>query len=386
MMMTGQNNSDIRVMHVVETLDVGGAETVVANLVNQVTPGFHADICCLQHAGPIANRISPNVNIVVLGKAMKGNDYLLPFRLARVLRAQGVHIVHSHDWGTLLETAVAAVMAGIVVIHMVHGPSIHYPNTDRWAPIKKYIRRLAERLVYRKVYRVIAVSEMVRRELIEDIGLPEDKIVLIRNGITIPAKHSNTAMTRASLGITPDEIVLIAVGRLAEIKNYRLLLDAYANARKSVPSLTLVLVGDGPERAVLEEKAQILGIKENVHFLGSRSDVGELLSASDIFALSSRYEGISLALLEAMAASLPAVVTRVGGNTEVITDGHNGYTVESDNVNEFAQAIVHLANDQSERRRMGEAARKRVEMVFDLKKSVQGYEELYVSSLIKKSG
>lgn len=371
-------------MHVVETLDVGGAETVVANIVNQTSPGFHADVCCLMHAGPIAERISPRVNIIVMGKSVKGNDYLLPFRLAKILRTRRIDIVHSHDWGTLLETALAAIIAGVVVIHMVHGPSIHYPTTDRWAPLKKYIRRLVERLMYIKVHRVIAVSEMVRRELVDDIGLPAGKIAMIRNGIKLSTKHQNVAEIRTSLGISPDDMLLITVGRLAEIKNYALLLDAFASAQRSVATLTLLFVGDGPERENLEEKALMLRVKDKVHFLGSRSDVSELLSASDIFALSSRYEGISLALLEAMAANLPAVVTRVGGNTEVVTDGLNGYVVESGNVNELATAIVELASDKIKRKSMGNAARIRVENDFDLTKTVQKYEKLYLSSLIKK--
>jgi len=269
-------------------------------------------------------------------------------------------------------------------VHMAHGPSIHYPATDRWAPLKKNIRRKVERFASLKLDCAIAVSEAVRRELIDDVGIPARKVVLIHNGIDLtPVPLGDLTARRETLRLSSEEIVLVAVGRLAEIKNYNMLLEAFARAVKELPVLRLVMVGDGPERAKLEATAMHLGLSDRVHFLGARDDVREWLALSHVFVLPSLYEGISIALLEAMAAGLPAVATQVGGNPEVVTDQQNGILVESGDVEGFARALVVLARDEALRERMGRAARKRIEMKFDLNRSVRQYEEIYLRSAMR---
>lgn len=373
---------EIRVLHVIETLDVGGAETVVANIANNMSPPFRADICCLMRSGPIAARIRPSVEILELGKAMTGNDYRISFRLARLLRSRKVDIVQSHDWGTLLETITAATLAGTIAIHMAHGPTIQYSSTDRWGRLKRTIRRKMERLASLKLHRAIAVSEIVWRELVEDIGIPVGKVVLIRNGIDLtPAPLGDLAAKRMRLGLSADDILLLAVGRLAEIKNYPLLLEALAGAVQQAPALKLAMVGDGPERTKLESLVARFGLSGRVHFLGERKDVRDWLALGHVFVLPSVYEGISIALLEAMAASLPVVVTRVGGNPEVVVDGENGFLVESGDAAGLACALVALARDRALRERMGLAARARVETEFDLKNVVRRYENICLNIL-----
>lgn len=382
-MMTASREREIRILHVIETLDVGGAETVVANIANNTSPPFRADICCLMRTGPIAARIRPTVEIMALGK-VEGNDYRIPFRLANILRSRKIDIVQSHDWGALLETVTAAALGGTAAIHMAHGPTIHYPFTDRWGPLKKIIRRKMERLASVKLHRAIAVSEIVRRELLEEIGIPIEKVVLIRNGIDLtPVPLGDLAAKRIQLGLSADDVLLVTVGRLAEIKNYPLLLEALAVAVEQAPTLKLAMVGDGPERAKLESLTSRLDLSDRVHFLGERKDVRDWLALGHVFVLPSVYEGISIALLEAMAASLPVVVTRVGGNPEVVLDGENGFLVESGDAAGLARALVALARDMALRERMGLAARARVEAEFDLTKAVRRYEAIYLETIGK---
>jgi len=385
--MTASRDNPVRILHVIETLDVGGAEAVVANMVNHASPGFHADICCLMRSGPIAARVRPGVEIIEMGKAMEGNDYRLPFRLAGILRSRNTDIVQSHDWGTLLETVAAATLAGTTAIHMAHGPLKQYSPADVRASLKRRIRRKAERLASLKLSRVIAVSEIVRRGLMEDVDIPAAKISLIHNGIDLSAAPpGDPEARRKELGLTPDDVVLVSVGRLAAIKNYSLLLDALARAAREVPALKLVMVGEGPERLGLEAAATRLGLSGRVHFLGARDDVRDWLALGHIFALPSLYEGVSLALLEAMAAGLPAVVTRVGGNPEVVRDGECGFLIESGDTEGFARALIALAREGGLRAKMGRAARARIEAEFDLKKAVKQYEEIYLQSIRRAGG
>jgi glycosyltransferase involved in cell wall biosynthesis len=384
--MTAPRENEICILHVIETLDVGGAEAVVANMVNHASPGFRTDICCLMRSGPIAARIRPGVEIIEMGKAMEGNDYRLPFRLARVLRSRNIDIVQSHDWGTLLEAVAAATLAGTKAIHMAHGPLNQYSPADSRASLKRRIRQKAERLASLKLSRVIAVSDIVRRGLVEDVGIPAGMISLIHNGIDLSvAPPGDLEAKRKELGLLPDDVVLVSVGRLAEIKNYSLLLEALARAAREVPALKLVMVGDGPERSRLEAAATRLELSGRVHFLGARGDVRDWLALGHIFVLPSLYEGVSLALLEAMAAGLPAVVTRVGGNPEVVMDGECGFLIESGDTEGFARALVTLAREGDLRVRMGRAARARIEAEFDLKKAVKQYEEIYLRS-VRRAG
>lgn len=379
---SGWDSGGIRILHVVETLDVGGAEAVVANIVNNMSAAFRADICCLMHSGPIAGRVGPAVDIIEMGKATAGNDYTLPLRLAKLLRSRRIDIVQSHDWGTFLETAVAATLAGTRMIHMAHGPTAHYPTTDRLRILKGVVRRRLERLAGQKLSRAIAVSEVVKRELVEQAGIPSRKVTLVRNGIDLTARPPvDIAGKRAEAGLTVGDFVLLTVGRLAEIKNYPLLLEALAIAVKQVPSIKLLMVGDGVERARLEATAARLGLNGHVRFLGERNDVRDWLVLGDAFVLSSHYEGISLALLEAMAAGLPAVVTRVGGNPEAVTHGENGLLVAPGDVNGLAQALIAMASDAETRRAMGRAARFRVERDFNLKIVVERFEKMYLECL-----
>lgn len=375
---------EIRILHVIETLDVGGAEIVVANIVNNMLPPFYPAICCLIRKGPVAARIRSGIEIIELGKAMEGNDYCIPFRLAEILRSLKIDIVHSHDWGTLLETAAAATLAGTVAVHMVHGSGVYYSRTDPWGFFKSKIRRVLERVASIKLHRAIAVSEIVRQELVENIGISSAKVVLIHNGINLVTPPlQQLTVKRVQLGLSSDDIVLITVGRLAAIKNYPLLLEALAHAVKRAPALKLVMVGDGSERAKLEVLVSRLGMSDQVRFLGERKDVCDCLALSDIFALPSFYEGISIALLEAMAAGLPAVVTRVGGNPEVIIDGENGFLVESGDVMGFASALTALARSATLRKRMGLASRSQVEAKFDLRKTIRKYEDIYLEKFAK---
>jgi sugar transferase (PEP-CTERM/EpsH1 system associated) len=373
---------EIRVLHVIETLDVGGAEAVVANIVNHSSPGIRSTICCLVRSGPIAARVRPGIDILELGKSEHGNDYGIPLRLARLLRDRRIDVVHSHDWGTLLESVAAATLAGASAIHMAHGPSIHYRAGDRWAGLKMATRRRMERLASLKLHRLVAVSQAVRAELMEEIGIPASKIELIHNGIDLVAgAREDPAVRRRQLGCGAGDVLVVSVGRLAAIKNYGFLLEAFGRAVSLVNSLRLALVGDGPERPALEAMATALGLGDRVRFLGARDDVHQWLAAANVFVLPSLYEGISISLLEAMAARLPSVVTRVGGNPEVVTDGEDGLLVESGDVAAMAGALSALAQDPARCQWLGRAARARVEAEFDVATAVRRYEAIYRSSI-----
>jgi glycosyltransferase involved in cell wall biosynthesis len=240
------------------------------------------------------------------------------------------------------------------------------------APSRK--RRAANSLVARVPHAAFAVSSDLRAHLIEE-GFAPDRIGVIYNGIDVgPAPQSTErAAARARLGVDDAEVVAATIARLDPVKDLGTLIEAVALASRRKP-LTLVVIGDGAERAQLEARAASAGAK--VRFLGHRDDARAWLPGCDLYVNSSISEGVSLTLLEAMAAGLPIVATRVGGTPEVVTN-ECARLVPARSPEPLAEAMADLATDSASRQRLGAAARARVVERFTLDRMVAEYRDVY---------
>jgi glycosyltransferase involved in cell wall biosynthesis len=233
------------------------------------------------------------------------------------------------------------------------------------------MRAMVEKELAHGLDALITVSEQVKNGL-EKRGFPSEKIVVVRNGIsTERADAAAVADKRRELGIGENEFVVVSAGRLAPVKNYGLLIEAVAKLK----NVKLLLAGDGEERIMLEQKIQTLGA--NAVLLGARGDLKEIFGFAKVFAVSSLSGGISVALLEAMAAGLPVVATSVGGNGEVVKDGETGLLVPSGDAGALAAAIEQLATDAALRLRMAEASSRRVSEHFNIDRTVASIEKIY---------
>ncbi len=382
-MATAEVLGQVNVLHVIETLDVGGAEGVVVDLANHFSDRFRSTICCLKRSGPMASRLRPGVEVIELGKE-EGNDWGIPGRLARILRERRIHVLQSHNWAVFCESVAAGMLVRTPVrVHLQHGESAP-PPAGLCGRLKRGLRFRVEEVLSRAgLHALVAVSEEVKSSLLRERRIPAGWVRVIRNGISLePARTDQRTQKRREWGLSPDAFVVMAVGRLAAIKNHALLVRAFARALPAAGRpAALVIAGDGAERPSLERLIEERGLRDHVRLLGVRRDVRDLLLAADVFAVSSLSEGISVALLEAMAAGLPAVATRVGGNAEVVADGETGLLVETGQEDPLARALLTLLGDETVRRRMGEAGRRRVERFFDLKKTVGAFEALYLEVL-----
>ncbi|MDF9617289.1 glycosyltransferase [Pseudomonas entomophila] len=242
-------------------------------------------------------------------------------------------------------------------------------------------RRL-EQWLHSKMNFVSGNSQAVVQDLLDE-GVRQDKIRLIYNGVNFDRFDSarSRPQVRALLGIPDETLVFAIVANLIPYKGHADLIEAFGRVRAQLPAPWVCLfIGrdDGIGRS-LQEQADALGVGGNIRFLGSRSDVPDLLCAADIGVLCSHEEGFSNAILEAMAAQLPMVVTRVGGNAEVVLDGETGRVVAPHAPDELAQALLAVALDSS-RRAMGVAGRHRVETLFSMSACLQAYDDLYRGS------
>ena len=229
----------------------------------------------------------------------------------------------------------------------------------------------------------IAVSNDVR----DSITAKRPITQTIENGIDCSSiQHDANARReiREELGIANDEVAIVKVANLTEKKNHELLIEAFAELNRQYESAKLVLVGQFADRhEILVKLAEELGISSRVIFTGPRSDIPHVLMASDIFAMSSRFEGMPIALLEAMAYGLPAVCTAVGGVPDVIRDGTDGYVIPPGDAKTLAKKLGLLCTDDRLRREFGSKAAARIRSEFDIAEMVQRVEKIYERVLAK---
>jgi len=290
-------------------------------------------------------------------------------RFCLFARRQNVKLIHAHEFGANTYGALAAWVLGIPLIATVHGR--HY-----------YADRLRRRFVCRIVSHIatmVAVSEDVKRFLVRTTGVAERRIRVVYNGVggLAPLPAHQVWRRRSALGIAGDQRIVGVVGSLYGVKGHRYLLEAARQILEACPSAIFLIVGCGELEADLKAQAKRLGLDGRVRFLGFREDVGELLSLFDVFALPSLSEGLSLAILEAMAAGRPVVATNVGGNPELIVDGETGVLVPAGDVRNLAAAIARLLTDTAEARRLGENGMDRVKRCFALESMIEGYQAIY---------
>ncbi len=344
----------MNIVHVVESLAVGGLERVVISLASwQRAFGDSSAIVCLFHEGALAAEArARGIEVIAVGKA-PGLD-LRALRMLRVaLKSRSADVMHTHNAVAHYYAVAAAIGLGIKrVINTRHG----------MGPARG-TRRLDS--LYRATLlgtdAAVAVCRAGRDRFVAAGVMPSAKAVVVPNGVAVAniEVRSRDARTRllARLGRPCESVVLGVVGRLSPVKDHATLLQAVGLLRHSGRTVELVIVGDGESRASLEALTQALQLDACVHFLGMRDDVAQLLSAFDVFVLSSISEGYSLALVEAAAAALPIVATRVGGNADIVADGSTGLLVPAQDADALAAALMRLVDDVGLRDRMGSAGR-----------------------------
>jgi len=294
------------------------------------------------------------------------------------LRSQNIHILHAHTFTPNLWGRLAGILAGTpIIITTEHTIASH----------KKTWQRKADRFLSRFSDKIIAVSNEVRNTLIHLCNIDPLKIEVVHNGIEgkirdpISAYESDTL--RNSLGIKKDIPIILTIGRLSPAKGHSFLLEAASIVNNGKMRAKFLFLGDGPLKKNLEQKALELGVDDFVSFLGFRDDVESYLQIADLVVFPSVREGFSVALLEAMAAGKPIIVTDVGGNKEAIESDMSGVLVPAGDSKTLGEAILQLLTNSEKSQSLAIGARKRFESEFRLKNMLTKTEAVY-SDLIGK--
>lgn len=367
-----RGNRQIRVAHAATRLIIAGMGQIIASLVRGIpSDRYHSAIWCLEEADILGEQLRAEGHEVIEFGKRKRRDFSLFMQIASRLRKERIEILHCHDELSWFYGTIAAMLCGDTrVIVTMHG---RRPDIS--------LRHLIEqRVLAFGTARIIAVSSYLRRQLVKEINVSKEKAITIRNGIesSLPQDGSERLRyAREALALPSGAIVVGSVGRLAKVKNINLLLNAVALARGIVPCLHLVLIGEGPCYAELVREVNSLDLNEAVTFTGLRKDVEELLAAFDLYVCSSDYEGISLSILEAMAARRAVIATAVGGNTEIICHNETGILVEKGDRQALARSIVELSRDARRRHRLGQQARRTVLANYSIARMIQNYDGLY---------
>lgn len=362
----------IRILHVIHGLPHGGLENGVVNLANHLPhPPFEQGICCLDRRGEMADRLPPQVPLWVLDR--KRHDIGLWFRLAKLIREWRPTIVHCRNWNSWLDSVMGRLLSGhrCRLVWSFHGFAAH----DDF-PLR---RRLSSRLLARMSDRLVAVCRDAATRFGSATGLDPDRFAVLYNGTDLDRfQPGDRQQCRQALGLPADAHIAVTVASLVPVKNHATLLQAIAKLPSNTSQQNLfVWLGDGAERDSLQHKREHLELSERVLMPGKSDRVADYLAAADLFVLPSQLEGMSNAILEAMATGLPVIAGDVGGNPELVVHEETGLLVDPLDAEQMATALARLLSDPRLRERLGQAGRRRAEQLFSLPAMMRAYGGLY---------
>jgi len=368
--MAAEGQRPLRIAMMIETDGPGGAEVMLIQLSEELRRRGHS----VTPVGPIRGEGWLSGRLRSLGfdrrtfHLRRPLDPVCLFELTRMLRELRVDVVHSHEFTMAVYGGAAARWLGVPHVVTLHGNE---------SVMEVWRRRAALRWSFRSSRAFVAVSDHGRTQMQVRLGLPEGAVRVIPNGV--PVREGERELTRRKLGVDDDEVLILTVGNLRRRKGHAVLLEALAELQRSGcgAPFQLAVAGDGRQRENLTQLTRELGLGDRVHLLGHRDDIPDLQAASDIFAMPSYWEGMPLAILEAMIIGKAIVASNVGGIPEMLRAGESGLLVPAGDPLALASALRELIEDPALRQRVGAAARRHAEAEFHVSVMADRYEHLY---------
>jgi glycosyltransferase involved in cell wall biosynthesis len=380
-------DNKIRVLHLTYSLGVGGAEILLLHYIRSLgTERYQHYIYCFGDDGPIGAKIKElNVPIYMGPKpASIKNPIKFVIRLLalmkdvlRFIRAHGIQVIQSHlDHANQLGVAVGT-LAGVPAFPTVHNTMSFVDRRSNLDP-RVHLIRAVDAVVYRIADQVVVVSQEIKEIIQKTYGLKDSKVFVLRNGIVFWDSLVEPANLEIEFHARQDTLKVIAVGSLTYQKAFEILVRAVAELVNRKPNNLLVMIaGEGVERVHLERLIRDLGVGDYIKLLGIRDDVIELLKVSDIFVIPSRYEGLSIAMIEAMACGLPIVASNAPGLRNYINHYRNGLLFPTEDYKALAERIQRLANDENLRIRLSHGARESFERQYDMRRNIKFLDTLF---------
>ena len=370
----------MRVMFLSTSMGMGGADKQLLSAAELMHAQGH-DVCIvsLTELGPMGLEArSQGIRTESLDMRRGVPDPRGLIRLIRLVRAWKPDVLHSHMiHANLMARAVRLFARVPVMVSTIH-------NIYEGGPLWMAAYRISNGLVDH----MTIISEAAADRFVNDGIVPRELLTCVPNGVDTERFRQVAPETReavrSSIGVN-DSFVWLAVGRFEVAKDYPNMLQAFVQVCRSDSKAVLLLVGHGSLQQETESLAQSLGLGDRIRFLGVRSDVPEVMAAADGYVMSSAWEGMPIALLEAAAAGLPIVATRVGGNHEVVREGESGFLVPPGDSDALGQAMLRLMDQTPEQRReMGERGREHIRVHYGLGRVVERWQDLYRQVSVRK--
>jgi glycosyltransferase involved in cell wall biosynthesis len=381
----------LKVAQIVETMTMGGAENLAVRIANSLaSQGHESHLIVMSNPDVLSQRIDPQVKTHYLnferGSIRNPARFLFSLqqgtsKLERLIKTQGIEVVQTHlpgsnFWGLLL--ALKGVCHVISTIH--NNQEFRYGDSDN--KFLTALRKRAYSMIVARCDATVAVSEKVRESLILELGLSSlnaEKIVAVNNGVHIPdlLTEEKKVEVRIHLGIAPGLPLILAAGRMSEQKNFGDLIEAASILREKGMEFRLVIAGDGEQRSDLVAAIESHGLEGTVLVPGNLNNLADVMLSSDVYAMTSRWEGLPLVLLEAMAAGLPGVAFDIPGVRELITPDETGVLVPLGQAEAFAEGLGSVLSDASLKVQMGKNARRKVSEKFNFSDQLALLVDLY---------
>lgn len=362
----------LNVLHVIETGGPGGAETVFRELARGLDQSRFRSFAVVPEEGWVSEKLHADGIPYEIIPVKRSADLVYLRNILRLVARERIDIIQAHLLSSNLYAAIAGVISRIPVIATFHG-EVDVSHRDRLLGLKC-------RLINWGADAVVFVSKHLRRYYCESTALRPQLTTCIYNGIDPTRFARRSGRPLRSQFVADEEILIGAVGNVRSAKGYDILLRAAALLKQDFPACRCVIVGDTAANHLATELSELhrtLGLGDTVRYMGFRDDVEQILNCLDVFVLTSRSEGFSIATVEAMAAGLPVVATRCGGPEEIIRDGEDGLLVDNGSPEAVAAGVRRLIVDPVLRERIGASARESALERFSTQAMVKGYTSLY---------
>ena len=368
----------IGILHIIDTTGSGGAETVFSNLVNNLDKSkFRSEIILLGKGWLYSKLVTMGFSPIVIES--KGSfDFSLLISMYKLIKSKNIKIIHAHLFGSLVYSSLLGMLTRVKVIGTLHG-SNDIPKENFVYKLKNIILRLG-------LDKLIFVSDSLRKELSCKLSIgSKQKTQVIYNGVSFDDSSisNKQSFLQDKFGIESGQIVIGALGNVRLAKGYDFFIDCVAELKKRGNNIRAFVAGDKNNKLFnkLNNKIKDNNLEADITFIGFVDNVSAYLKSLDIFALTSRTEGFSIATIEAMSVAAPIVVTKSGGPEEFVVNEENGILISVDNVEEFVNAVERLCNDKELSKKLGRNAASSVKKTFSLEKMVSEYSSTYLKIL-----
>ena len=379
-----ENKRKINLLHIVNGFAIGGGELklleLVKNLVEKRADKYTVTVCSVGQGGTLQPEFERlGIKVFVIEKKHKF-DISQVFKVCRIIKQEQIDLVQTTLFYADVIGALAAKLTGVDAV--ISWDTVSHPPDSHETRLR---HKLSYQLCMRFVKRIVAVSEGVKKYLVEDRKIASKKIVIIHYGIDLSLFKSRNGFLdkrkRSELGLPDHKIVIGTVARLEIQKGHRYLIAAAPEIINKVSNVVFVFAGDGTLRQELETQVNELGLQENFRFLGFRKDVKELLFAFDVFVLPSLFEGLPNVILEAMASGRPIVATAVDGTPELIEHNETGLLVPPKSPHALQEQILNLLENEEKGSKLVQQAKEMAKQKFSFDQQFRKFEEVYEATL-----